>query len=170
MARISKRYIKNQFTSQKKIVIPFTEEGYQKVLDQKAELLSQRPDAVENLAKARAMGDLSENGYYKASRAKLSSIDARLRKVERLVRFGKIVKSTNSGKVEIGCKVLITDGESEYEYTLVGGYESNPAEKTISYRSPIGKALIGNLEQDVVEVIVPAGKKSYTILKITPIE
>ena len=34
--------------------------------------MAERPEAVENLRKSREMGDLSENGYYKASRAQLA--------------------------------------------------------------------------------------------------
>jgi transcription elongation factor GreA len=146
--------------------IPFTREGYQKVVGEKAKLLSERPDAVENLRKAREMGDLSENGYYKAARARLSFLDAQLRRVERLVRFGKIVESNKSGRVDIGSQVVISDGKKQYKYTVVGGYESNPSAQTISHISPIGKALLGKKEQDVVDVIVPSGKLKFTILKV----
>jgi len=72
----------------------------------------ERPDAVEHLRKAREMGDLSENGYYKAARARLSFLDAQLRRLERLVKLGIIVESTGLGKVDIGCKVKISNGKS----------------------------------------------------------
>ena len=77
-------------------------------------LLAQRPEAVEHLTKARAMGDLSENGYYKASRQRLTFLDSRIRRVERLIKLGVIVESRGNDKVEIGCKVKITDGSKEY--------------------------------------------------------
>jgi len=146
--------------------IPFTKQGYEKILQQKVELLGQRPAAVENLRKAREMGDLSENGYYKAARAKLSFLDAQLRRLERLIRFGAVVESTGSEKVEIGSRVVFTDGRKNYEYTVVGSYESDPSKQTISYISPIGKALLGKKEHDNVQIHAPAGTVSYTILKI----
>ncbi|KKU87929.1 MAG: Transcription elongation factor GreA [Candidatus Gottesmanbacteria bacterium GW2011_GWA2_47_9] len=77
--------------------ILFTAKGYQQVLVEKEKLLTERPEAVEHLRKAREMGDLSENGYYKASRARLSFLDARIRRVERLIRLGVIVQSSQSG-------------------------------------------------------------------------
>lgn len=147
--------------------IPFTKAGYQKVLEEKASLLAQRPDAVDNLKKSREMGDLSENGYYKASRAKLSSIDARLRRVERLVRLGRIITTTGTDHVGIGNSVTITDGTTQSIYTIVGGYESDPAQKTISHISPLGKALMGKKKNDVIEVIAPSGAKTYTIVDIS---
>lgn len=146
--------------------IPFTKDGYQALVDEKAKLLAERPDAVDNLRKAREMGDLSENGYYKASRAKLSTLDARLRHLERLIRFGKIVEPTNTGRVDIGSTVTIADGQKEHTYTIVGGYESDPNKHTISYLSPIGKALMGKQAKESIEVITPSGVLQYRVLSI----
>jgi len=146
--------------------IPFTKEGYQKVLDEKNKLLTQRPEAVEHLRKSREMGDLSENGYYRASRAKLSSIDARLRHLERLVRLGRVMESTQKEWVEIGSSVRLSDGEKELRYTIVGGYESNPSNNTISHKSPIGRALIGKKTGETIQFDTPSGIKRYTILSI----
>jgi transcription elongation factor GreA len=147
--------------------IPFTKEGYQKLLDEKAKLSAQRPDAVEHLRKAREMGDLSENGYYKASRARLSFLDSRIRRVEWLLRFAKIVESSGSGCIEMGSTVTISDGNKEFTYTIVGGYESNPSQKTISYKSPIGRALLGKRVADTTTIKAPSGNVNYTIVKIS---
>jgi transcription elongation factor GreA len=147
--------------------IPFTKEGYEKIINERAKLLAERPDAVENLRKSREMGDLSENGYYKASRARLSFLDSRIRRVERLIRCAKIVESSGTGVIEMGNTVAISDGNKEYTYTIVGGYESNPSQKTISYMSPLGRALIGKRETDIVTVYAPSGNVNYTIVKIT---
>lgn len=146
--------------------IPFTQEGYDKLLEEKKKLISERPEAVEHLRRAREMGDLSENGYYKASRAKLSSLDARLRHLEKLIRLGRVVQTAHTGFVDIGCTVTITDGSKECTYTLVGGYESDPIHHTISYISPLGKALMGKKEKDIVTVNAPKGLVNYTILHI----
>jgi len=146
--------------------IPFTKDGYQAILDEKKRLITERPDAVENLRKAREMGDLSENGYYKASRAKLSAVDARLRHLERLIRYGKIVESANTGFVDIGSTVTIHDGSKDLTVTIVGGYESDPKNHTISYLSPIGKAIMGKQKNDTVSVTIPSGVATYTITSI----
>jgi transcription elongation factor GreA len=147
--------------------IPFTQEGYDKLLSEKKKLISERPEAVDHLRKAREMGDLSENGYYKASRAKLSSLDSRLRHLEKLIRLGRVVQTAHTGFVDIGCTVTITDGSKEFTYTLVGGYESDPIHHTISYISPLGKSLMGKKEKDVVSVNAPKGLVTYTILHIS---
>ena len=113
------------------------------------------------------MGDLSENGYYKASRQRLTFLDGRIRRVERLVKLAVIVASTHTGIVDIGSTVTITDTNNTYTYTIVGGYESDPTKKTISHISPLGKALMGKKKSDVAIMQAPAGVKTYTILEIS---
>lgn len=147
--------------------IPFTKEGYQKILDEQKKLLSERPEAVDHLKKARDMGDLSENGYYKASRQRLTFLDGQLKRLERLIRLAVIVQATNSGTVQIGSHIKITDGTKEYEYSIVGGYESDPSKMSISHISPLGKALMGKRTSETVVFEAPSGKKTFTILEIS---
>lgn len=159
--------MKKIFQTQVHPPIPFTKQGYQNVLEEKTKLLAERPDAVENLRKAREMGDLRENGYYKEARARLSFIDAQLRRLEKLVRFGKVVEHSGSDSVEIGSRVVVGDGDKEFVYSIVGGYESNPQQKTISHLSPLGRALMGKRVGDAAEFQAPAGKRVLKILQIT---
>ena len=146
--------------------IPFTEKGYQELAIQREKLLFQRPEAVDHLREAREMGDLSENGYYKESRARLSFIDSQIRRLDRLIKWGVVIEPLGNNQVGIGNEVILTDGKKKYQYALVGGYESDPAKGLISHRSPVGMALMGKKEQDVVNVFTPGGKVQYTILKI----
>lgn len=146
--------------------IPFTKDGYQKILDEKAKLLAERPDAVEHLHKARDMGDLSENGYYHAAKGRLRGIDSRLRHLERLVRLGKIIPTATTGMVGFGSTVVVSDGKNTFEFTVVGGYESDPTKKTVSHISPIGKALMNHSVGDTITVLAPNGSKEYSIVSI----
>ena len=63
--------------------------------------------------------------------------------------------------------IKISDGTREYEYEIVGGFESDPTKHTISQQSPLGRAVSGKKTGDVVEVHIPTGTKKYTILAIT---
>jgi transcription elongation factor GreA len=155
-----------KFIARREPPIPFTKEGYQKLLAERVQLLADRPEAVDHLKKAREMGDLSENGYYKASRQRLSFLDSRIRRVERLVKLAVIVEPTSSDYVQIGTKVRVNDGKTDHEYTIVGGYESDPSQQTISHISPLGKALMGKRINDVVMVQAPRGTITYKILEI----
>lgn len=147
--------------------IPFTKDGFKQILAEQKKLLAERPEAVEHLRKSREMGDLSENGYYKASRQRLTFLDGRIRRVERLVKLAIIVESSNTGIVDIGSTVTIKDGEQMFTYTVVGGYESDPTKKTISHISPLGKALMGKKMYDTAIMTAPAGVKTFTIVSIS---
>ena len=76
----------------------------------------------------------------------------------------------NKGKVDqvsIGCTITIQEDEYEPEtWFLVGPNEADPQKGKISHESPIGKALIGRRENDIVDVVTPAGKIHLKILKI----
>lgn len=146
--------------------IPFTKAGYEDLLKQKEKYLSERPEVVENLQKAREMGDLSENGYYKESKARLSFLDSRVRYLERLIKSAQVVESSGNETVQIGNQVTLTDGTKKLHYLLVGGYESDPAKNLISPLSPLGKVLIGRKVHETVKFATPNGPMEYKILKI----
>lgn len=144
----------------------FTKQGYEELKKEHEELGSKRKVAVKTLTRAREMGDLSENGLYKAARFELSSIDHRLRQTDRLLKQAKIAQSTQSGTVQIGYLVTISDGKKEQEYHIVGEYESNPLEGKLSHVSPIGKALMGKKKSEKIQITLPKGVFTYTIVKI----
>lgn len=145
----------------------FTPKGYEQVKRELEELTAKRPAAVEDLSKARSLGDLRENGYYKAARQKLNDVDHRLRQLRLFVKYGKVVTVSGSDEVGIGNSVTLSDGDRELTYMIVGSNEANPAEKKLSDRSPIGRALMGRKKGERVTIEIPSGTKVYTILSIS---
>ncbi len=145
----------------------FTKVGFEKLKKDYESLVRERVLAVEDLQKARAMGDLSENGYYKAARMKLSTIDRNLRRDLKLLEEGVIVEKVSPGIVGIGCMVTLLDGKTEITYYIVGDTEADPISKKISLLSPLGKSLFGKKVGGKVVVDLPSGKKIYTLLGIT---
>lgn len=146
--------------------IAFTTEGFDKVQKEHQELILRRKDAVIQLRTAREMGDLSENGAYKAARHELSTIDRRLRHLNMLLRFGRVVEKKTSNQVDIGSTVVVDDGNQKREFVIVGNFESNPIAGKISTISPIGRALMGKRIDDSVNVQTPSGIITYTVRKI----
>jgi transcription elongation factor GreA len=143
--------------------IRFTKEGYEKQKQEYEELLKSRPDAVAHLKKAREMGDLSENGYYKASRAKLSSIDHRLFRLKLSIKQAVIMDNTKRSVATIGSDVILFDGNKEEVYKIVGDLEANPREGKISLLSPLGRAIEGRQKGEKIEVESPKGIIKYTL-------
>lgn len=151
--------------------IRFTKEGYEKLKEEYNDLLRQRPLAVADLKKAREMGDLSENGYYKESKLKLNFIDGRLRRFSDYLKRADIVDTDGTrlqvDTVYIGSTITLSDGKKERIYQIVGDLEANPGEGRLSLLSPIGRAIMGKKLDTEVEIETPAGKYKYKITKIS---
>ena len=145
----------------------FTKIGYEKLKTEYEDLKKQRPAVVEDLKKARELGDLSENGYYKASRSKLSFIDGRLTTLSYHIRNAIIIEESASNTAEIGKKVVLTNEKKDLSYEIVGDLEANPIEGKISLRSPLGAAIAGHKVGDVIEFETPRGKTSFKITQIS---
>ena len=143
---------------------PITQEGLQKLLDEQAKLLAERPEAVSELKKAREMGDLSENGYYKGARAKLSHIDSRLRHLKHLIFSSKVIEKSLSDEVTLGSTVTVKSVHGEQTFTIVGKHESNSLEGKISHVSPLGSQLLNKKVGEKVILQTPKGETEYTIV------
>lgn len=143
--------------------IPFTQEGYDCMQKELVELESARPEAVATLARARALGDLSENGMYKAARARLSSIDHRRERLKDLMKLAEITAPSGRDVIEIGSRVIVSQDGRRQTIMIVGGYESDPSEGKISHISPLGQALIKQSKGAVVTVQAPVGAIEYRV-------
>lgn len=126
-----------------------------------------RPEVVERLAAAREMGDLSENAEYTAAREELAFIDGRIEELEQILKQVEVIEDHHGDKmVSLGSQVTLKVGGKQEVFTLVGEWEADPQQKTISHESPLGKALMGKSVGEDVEVEAPAGKMVYTIVSI----
>lgn len=99
------------------------------------------------------MGDLSENGYYKSAKAKLGSIDHRLRQLMYLMKNARVNESSsvNNNVVSIGSTVVLKTDTGEVTYTIVGEYEANPSLGKISHKSPLGSVVLNKKTGDQFE-------------------
>ncbi|MEZ4445700.1 MAG: transcription elongation factor GreB [Polyangiaceae bacterium] len=129
----------------------------------------ERPKTVDEVATAAAHGDRSENAEYKYGKLRLREIDRRIRFLEkRLDRVVVVDPATQSGDVVFfGATVEVEDEEGVTKrYTLVGEDESEPAAQRVSWRSPLGRALLKRRVGDFVVVRRPAGDMELEILSI----
>jgi transcription elongation factor GreA len=146
---------------------PYTKEGYKKLQEEKTQLEKERVEAVVNLKTARDMGDLSENAAYKVARSKLSSVDRRLRIVNRNIAMAYVVEPKSTDRVEVGSFVHVENKMGKRVFQIVNSQESDVLSGKISYFSPIGQALVGKNLNDKITVKTPSGTVEYTIVKIT---
>ena len=144
-----------------------TRDGFEKLQEKEKALNFRKPDVVKTLAKAREMGDLKENGDYRAAKMELSDIDRQLRLLTYVISAAHVVKTTKTGIVDIGRRVVISNQHGEKTNNGIGTWEANPLEKKLSPLSPTGKPLLGKRTGDIVTVETPKGQATFKILKIT---
>ena len=128
-----------------------------------------RPEVINALKEARALGDLSENAEYDAARSEQAQIEARIKELEVMVENAKVIENVNTNEVSIGTKVKIEYVEDEdiEEYSIVGIKEADPFNNKISNESPIARAILGGKIGDIVSVDSPNGKYDVKIVAIS---
>lgn len=151
--------------------VPMTAAGFQRLEEELKKLKTvERPKVIEDIAEARAHGDLSENAEYHAARERQSFIEGRIAELEsQQSRVEVFDPSKMSGDtVKFGATVTVVDEDTDEEttYQIVGEYEADLDKGLLSNTAPISRALMSKGVGDVVEVKTPKGSKSYEILKI----
>lgn len=149
--------------------IYLTEEGLEEIKKELEVLkLEKRPEVVQALKEARALGDLSENAEYDSARNEQAIIEARILELEQLTEKAVLIKEVNKDVVSIGTKVTleyVADSEQEV-YSIVGSKEADPFLNKISNESPIAQAIMGMKIGEIASVDSPNGKYEVKILEI----
>lgn len=150
--------------------IPVTREEYAKVEREIEALRAESRRLSEEIARARDLGDLSENAEYHAAREQKGMVDGKIAALQAKLASFRIVETPEGAadEVRFGCTVRLHDltFDEELECRIVGGGQAvGPNE--ISVSSPVGKALLGKKVGDIVETMAPAGKIRYKILAIS---
>ncbi|MBQ7240059.1 MAG: transcription elongation factor GreA [Bacilli bacterium] len=139
--------------------VDLTAEGLKQVQEELNKLrLEDRPRIIQAIKDARSQGDLSENADYDAAREEQAKTEARIKELEYIVDNANIIEKVD-GEVGLGSTVTVefVDDDEEEVYKVVGVTEVDVDNNMISKESPIGAALYGHKEGEVVEVKLPNG-------------
>jgi transcription elongation factor GreA len=127
----------------------------------------------QEIKKARALGDLSENAEYHMAKQRQEYVNARLGQLKKRMGELSMVNLANipRDKIAFGSTVRVFDNQKNEElaYKLVTSEESDVNKGLISTTSPIGRALMGKKVGDTATVVTPAGNRELEILKLTTI-
>jgi len=151
---------------------PLTKSGVDRLREELARLKKvDRPRIINEIAAARAHGDLKENAEYHAAREQQGFMEGRIQHLESTISHAQIidVEKLNPGKrVVFGATVTLSDEETAAEstYQIVGDVEADIKHNRIAVSSPISRALIGREVGDVVVVRAPAGDREYEIIHV----
>jgi transcription elongation factor GreB len=150
--------------------------GYNRINEEIEQLWNiERPQVVEEVYQAALLGDRSENAAYIYGKKRLREIDSRLRFLRsKIIEVQVIDELTLPARADVvfGALVVIEVYDHAKETTeeriirLVDQAESLPKEDRISIQSPIGSALLGKLEEESFELVLPKGKIDIELLEV----
>jgi transcription elongation factor GreA len=122
------------------------------------------PQNSKDIGEALEKGDLRENSEYKAAKEKESQLAARVTELANGINEATIIERSdvNPATVSFGTKIEVLENSDVVKFTILGPWESDIENNVLSYRSPLGMALLGKKVGDVIDF----NDKKYSIKSI----
>lgn len=117
-------------------------------------------------------GDITESAAFEDAKIQQGMLEGRIRGLEQKLRQAEVLSDVDGAQrrevIDVGSRVVLHDLEygDDVQYLVVGPDEADPRSGKLSYRSPVGQALLGKRKGDPVEVATPGGKARYRVLAI----
>lgn len=151
-----------------------SKERYDEILSELNTLIYvEYPKLKEDLSEARAQGDLSENAGYRAARRTQAKMISRINYLQNILNYARVIDPRNLPKdhvallSKVGFTILNTGAQKTY--TIVSPHEMNLQEGKISFKSPIGQALMGRKAGEIAEARTPSGILRLQIDSVTTV-
>jgi transcription elongation factor GreA len=120
---------------------------------------------TNTLDEMRSQGDLSENDAYSMAVEEFHINEEKIMELKDKIRNAEIIKDKNKSKVGIGDTIILKNSKT-FKYQIVSEDEANPLECKISYKSPIGVAVMDKKVGSKVLIETPSGRTEYKIESI----
>lgn len=152
--------------SQMKLDPLMTKEKFVELEEKLEKLKQKRPQAAAEVKRLAELGDFSENVEYQLAKGRLRGINNTILTLESQLNQAEIIEAASGDKVGVGNIVIVETGKGRKKYQILGSAETDPAKGIISRNSPLGEALLGHKEGDMVTVNLAGRETEYKILKI----
>jgi len=148
-----------------------TARGLKKIEDELDQLRTvHRKRVADRIRESKQFGEITDNSEFEDAKNEQAFVEGRIEELRQILASARVIEidEVPTDEVGIGCVVRVRDLENldEWEWTIVGTFEADPAEDRISNESPVGQALIGKKVGDVAMVEIPAGRARYEIVGI----
>lgn len=151
--------------------VPLTLDGLKKLEAELDHLKStRRHEIAERIHAAKEGGHTQNDAEYDDAKNEQAFVEGRIMLLEQLIKNHVVIDEVGahtSSLVRLGSTVLVQNGTTTREYTIVGSAEVDPGSGRISNESPVGKALLGRRVGETVQVITPKGVTSLTVTQIS---
>ena len=157
-----------------------TQAGLDKLKQELAEALAQRPVISAAIAEAREKGDLSENAEYDAARDAQGLLEVKIARLKEKVANARVIDESklSADSVQLLSKVKVKNLSNKVKvknlsnkmvmnFQIVPESEADFSKGLLAATTPIGKALMGHGKGETVEAKVPSGLMKFEILEIS---
>lgn len=122
----------------------------------------------DDLEKARSFGDLSENSEYETAREQRALLEATIGALSQDLGRARFIEDleVEPGVVRAGTQVILRDSGGERTIWLLGEGDSHLGDNVVSYRAPLGRALVGHREGDRVHFTLGDEETEIEILSV----
>jgi transcription elongation factor GreA len=150
--------------------VPMTKAKFDELTLELTNLRAKRIDVIAEIQRAAADKDFRENAPFHAAREQKGHIEGRILELDETLACA-VITEENSEKTQVVCVgdtfiIEAVETGQELRYKIVNPKEVAPSKGMISTISPIGRAVIGKKEGEIVIVTVPVGKLQYKIRQI----
>jgi len=156
-------------TEEKKFQL--TQDAVDRLKEKLAQLEGEgRRTIIEQIATARAHGDLSENAEYHAAKDQQGLQESEIRKIKHMLENVEIVEAEDDGVAGPGKVVTIRHPGEEPETYFLGMREEKTGTtefQILTPESPIGQAVIGHAAGEKVTAQAPAGEMPIEIVEVS---
>ena len=145
----------------------FTKEGLQNLKDELKDLKENKvPETKKLIAEARAFGDLKENAGYHDARDKMSFQLGRIEQLEGAINEAVVKEKDGGPGIQTGSEIVILFGGEKQSYQVVAPSESDILKNKISYHSPLGQRLLGQVAGTEFDFLIGEKKIKVKILEV----
>lgn len=149
--------------------VPLTQQAYERLQEELENLEGPaRAKVIEEIATARAHGDLSENAEYHAAKDQQGMQEARVRQIREMLEHAEIIHNTDDAIVNPGKLVKISIAGDDPETYLFGTREEKGGDyDVLTVESPIGQAIQGRAQGDTVVARPGSRELKIEIVEVT---
>jgi transcription elongation factor GreA len=150
--------------------VSLSRQRYDEMVAELEGLKKRSQELIKAIQVAAADKDFRENAPLQYAREERGHVEGRIKDLEEAIKTATIIDDTKKTALKsgVGDTILLSDLSSgeELRYKIVDPREVDPVKGKISLVSPLGKALVGRSDGDIVEITVPAGRLRYRIKRI----
>lgn len=152
--------------------ILLTRAGYEAILKELRHLTREEgPRLVREILETAPEWGAGDDPDFQRLLGRRRRLERRIHYLQQILAQGEVLVGSNlpPDRVRFNCRVHLlnlTTGREQH-FRLVGPVEADAKHGRLSTSSPLGRALLGRVSGDRVDLSTPAGQRAYQILNIS---